>query len=354
MPSKLGKLFTVDLREIWKNEEYDFSSWLAEGENLAKLSDEIGIQIRLLEKEAEVGKYSLDILGEEEGTGRKIVIENQLEKINHDHLGKIITYAAGHDANIVIWIFKDITEEHRAAIDWLNENMGEDCLFFAIRIEAWRINDSDPAPKFQVVCKPNAWAKVVKHSAEGKGLGETDLKKLDFWTKLKSYAADKKVPLFRQTPAPQHWYNISIGSSEAHIVSSTALADYASRSRQRYVVGLFLLDWSIETKKRRRRLAASVEETVSSGRNSQRSRAQISAYFCEDIVDGRGATRSGGDSDGTSQFRDYTKALRVVGKRAAGASGGRCQASLGRERAAKDRRKSAQTDRIRYTAAIRQ
>jgi hypothetical protein len=217
MPSKIGKLFTVDLREIWKNEEYDFSSWLAEDENLAKLSDEIGIQIRLLEKEAGVGKYSLDILAEEEGTGRKIIIENQLEKTNHDHLGKIITYAAGHDASIVIWIFKEITEEHRAAIDWLNENTGDDRLFFAIRIEAWRINDSDPAPKFQLVCKPNEWAKVVKHSSEGKGLGETDLRKLDFWAKLKSYALEQKVTLFRQTPRPQHWYDISIGSSEAHI-----------------------------------------------------------------------------------------------------------------------------------------
>ena len=213
----IGKLMKVDLREIWQNEEYDFSSWLAKEENLVQLSDEIGVPIRLLEKEAGVGKYSLDILAEEEGTGRKIVIENQLEKTDHDHLGKIITYAAGHDASIVIWVFKDITEEHRSAIDWLNENTGEDLLFFAIRIEAWRINDSDPAPKFQVICKPNEWAKVVKHSSESKDLGETDLKKLDFWTKLKSYAADKKLPLFRQTPAPQHWYNISIGSAEAHI-----------------------------------------------------------------------------------------------------------------------------------------
>lgn len=216
MNNKLGKLTKVDLREIWKNEEYDFSKWLAEEDNLDLLSDEIGIQIALPQKEAGVGKYSLDILAEEEGTGRKIVIENQLEKTNHDHLGKIITYAAGHDANIVIWIFKDITEEHRSAIDWLNENTGEDRLFFAIKVEAWRIGNSDPAPKFQVICKPNEWAKVVKHSSESKDLGETELKKLDFWTKLKSYATEKKVPLFRQTPAPQHWYNISIGSSEAH------------------------------------------------------------------------------------------------------------------------------------------
>jgi hypothetical protein len=117
----------------------------------------------------------------------------------------------------VIWIFKDITEEHRSAIDWLNENTGEDRLFFAVRIEAWRINDSDPAPKFEIICKPNEWAKVVKRSSGSQDLGETDLKKLSFWTKLKSYAAEKKVQLFRQTPAPQHWYNISIKSSEANI-----------------------------------------------------------------------------------------------------------------------------------------
>lgn len=217
MNNKLGKLTRVDLREIWKNEEHDFSNWLAEEENLTKLSDEIGIEIRLPEKEAGVGNYSLDILAEEEGTGRKIVIENQLEKTNHDHLGKIITYAAGHDASIVIWIFKDITEEHRNAIDWLNENTGEDRLFFAIKLEAWRIDNSDPAPKFVVICKPNEWAKVVKYSSASKDLGETELKRLDFWTRLKSYAMEKKVPLFRQTPAPRRWYNISIGNAEAHV-----------------------------------------------------------------------------------------------------------------------------------------
>jgi hypothetical protein len=161
MSQTLGKLVRVDLRELWKNEEYDFSAWLAQPENLAELSDEIGIEIRLPEKEVAVGNYSLDILAEEEGTGRKIVIENQLERTNHDHLGKLITYAAGHDAKIVIWIFKAISEEHRSAIDWLNEITGEDCLFFAIEIQAWRINNSEAAPKFQVVCKPNEWAKVV-------------------------------------------------------------------------------------------------------------------------------------------------------------------------------------------------
>lgn len=215
--NKLGKLSRTDLREIWKNEEYDFSTWLIEEENLALLSDEIGISIKFIEKEAGVGKYSLDILAEEEGTGHKIVIENQLENTDHDHLGKIITYSAGHDAKIVIWIFKDICEEHRSAIDWLNDNTGDDILFFAVKLEVWKINGSEPAPKFQIICKPNEWKKVVKHSAGNKDLGSTELKKLAFWTNLKTYASEKKVTLFRQTPSPQHWYNISIGNSEAHL-----------------------------------------------------------------------------------------------------------------------------------------
>ena len=137
MDQKPGKLFRVPLREIWKNEEYDFSAWLAEPDRISpQLGDQIGIAITLPQKEAIVGKYSTDILAEEEDTGRKIVIENQLERTNHDHLGKVITYAAGHHASIVIWIFKEITEDHRNAIDWLNKNTDEDRLFFAVQIEA--------------------------------------------------------------------------------------------------------------------------------------------------------------------------------------------------------------------------
>lgn len=111
---KLGKLRKAELRSIWPNEEKDFSSWLAGEDNLNSLVEELGLEISLIETEAGVGRYSLDILAEEDGTGKKIIIENQLENTNHDHLGKIITYAAGHDASIVIWVFKDIREEYTA------------------------------------------------------------------------------------------------------------------------------------------------------------------------------------------------------------------------------------------------
>ena len=110
---KLSKLEKVDLREVWKHEALDFTNWLAKPENLELLSDEIGIDITLIQTEASVGNFNVDILAEEENTGRKIVIENQLESTDHDHLGKIITYASGFDAEIIIWIVKNVRDEHK-------------------------------------------------------------------------------------------------------------------------------------------------------------------------------------------------------------------------------------------------
>ena len=106
---KLGKLEKIkDLRSIWKNEEYDFTPWLAKEQNIKLLSDELGISIKVLKTEASVGKYSLDILAVNEDTNENIIIENQLEITNHDHLGKVLVYGAGYDAKTIIWIVKDL------------------------------------------------------------------------------------------------------------------------------------------------------------------------------------------------------------------------------------------------------
>ena len=153
--NKLGKLEKVNLRDIWANEEYDFSVWLSKEENLKELSNTVGIDIILEERESAVGKYSVDIYGKEDGTDRKVVIENQLEDSNHDHLGKIITYASGKDAKTIIWIVKRAKDEHRQAIEWLNAHTDEEVGFFLLEIELWKIGDSAPAPKFNVVSKPN-------------------------------------------------------------------------------------------------------------------------------------------------------------------------------------------------------
>lgn len=214
---KLNKLKKIDLRKAWTNEAFDFTRWLAQEENMAILSEEIGIEMATIQTEANVGKFSVDILAEEESTGRKIVIENQLEMTNHDHLGKIVTYASGIDAQIVIWIVKEVRDEHKRAIDWLNEHTGEDINFFAIKMELWQIGDSDYAPKFQIISKPNEWAKVVKQSAAKGQLTETKTLQLEFWNSLKEFIENNKSFLKMRTPRPQHWYDVSIGSSGVHI-----------------------------------------------------------------------------------------------------------------------------------------
>ena len=148
MKYDLSKLKKVNLRSVWAHEAHDFTKWLAEEENLNILSNEIGIDITLLQTEANVGNFNVDILAEEDVTKKKIIIENQLEITNHDHLGKLITYAAGYDAKAIIWIVKDVRDEHKQAIEWLNKVTDDQTAFFLIRIELWQIEDSSPAPKF--------------------------------------------------------------------------------------------------------------------------------------------------------------------------------------------------------------
>ena len=215
--AKLGKLEKVkDLRSVWKHEANDFTKWLAKEENLNTLGEEIGIDIELLSTEAKTGTFSTDILAVEANTNNKIIIENQLEATNHDHLGKIITYASGHDAKTIIWIVKEAREEHRQAIDWLNEHTDEEINIFLCKIELWKIGDSAIAPKFQIVSSPNNWSKTVKRSLDNE-MSATAMLQYDYWTQVKE-EIDKNYPIFNsRKPRGQHWYDIAIGSSLANI-----------------------------------------------------------------------------------------------------------------------------------------
>jgi hypothetical protein len=214
---KLGRIKQIDLREIWKHEALNFTKWLAKPENLDLLSDEVDIEISLIDTEYNVGRFNVDIYAEDTASNRKIIIENQLEKTDHDHLGKLITYASGLEAEIIIWIVKEVLEEHRQAIDWLNENTDERINFFAIKMEVWQIGDSVPAPKFHIVSKPNNWTKSVKQSLKTAGLSETKLLQLKFWDNFKQYV-EEHYPLLRlRKTNPQHWYDLSIGRRDCHI-----------------------------------------------------------------------------------------------------------------------------------------
>ena len=215
--NNLGKIKHIDLRKAWSHEALDFTKWLAEEENLHLLSNEIGVGINLIRTEKGVGDFSSDILAEEENTGNKIIIENQLERTDHDHLGKIITYASGLDANMVIWIVKEAREEHRQAIDWLNEHTNENLSFFLIRIELWQIENSPLAPKFETISRPNDWAKEIKRSASEKNITPIKTKQLEFWGQFKAYTLDHNTTLSLSNPRHQHWLNANLGTSKAHI-----------------------------------------------------------------------------------------------------------------------------------------
>ena len=218
MDRQLGTIIKIDdLRAIWPHEANDFSKWLSREENLKLLGDTIGIDIVLEERESPVGGFNVDLFASEEGTNRKIIIENQLEDTNHDHLGKIITYASGKDAEVIIWIVKRARDEHKQAIEWLNQHTDGNIGFFLLEIELWKINDSLPAPKFNIVERPNDWAKTMK-AAEG--LSDTQKLQLDFWQAFADYAFTKetfKQQFSRRKPQPQQWYDLSVGSSALHI-----------------------------------------------------------------------------------------------------------------------------------------
>lgn len=215
---RLGKIKRItDIRSIWHHEEKDFSKWLAQEENLKQLSDAIGIDIVLEECESSVGNFSVDLYALEEGTERRIIIENQLEDTNHDHLGKLITYASGKGAEVIIWVVKRARDEHRQAIEWLNQNTGVNIGFFLVEIELWQIDDSAIAPKFNVVERPNDWAKQMKNAD---GLSETKQLQLHFWQQLSEFIKSNSSFSKEFSPRkaqPQHWYDLSVGSSSYHI-----------------------------------------------------------------------------------------------------------------------------------------
>lgn len=220
---KIAKLDKVDLRELWKHEALDFTKWLSEPDNLELLSDEIGIGIELVQTEANVGRYHMDILAQEENTGKKIIIENQLETTDHNHLGQLITYAAGIEAEYIVWLVREAREEHLQAVDWLNEHTDDKLNFFLVVVELWKIGDSSPAVKFSVVSRPNDWKKTIRGAGSDGELTETKTMQLDFWQKLREFVAHTYPELKLRKPTAQHWYSVAIGRSDCH-VSFTVLS----------------------------------------------------------------------------------------------------------------------------------
>jgi len=210
---KLGNLEKINLREVWAREDTHFTQWLAKEENISVLLDEIGVSAENIKTEDNAGKFNCDITADEVESGKKIIIENQLEKTDHSHLGQLLTYASSFDASIIVWVVAEARDEHKQAIEWFNRNMTENISFFLVKIEVWKIGDSIPAPKFNIVVEPNDWAKItLNKSSTNRELTETKLEKLRFWEDLKSYSENNPSKLrITRKPRPQHWYTTSIG-----------------------------------------------------------------------------------------------------------------------------------------------
>jgi hypothetical protein len=219
----LGELTPVLLRDVWPDESASFTPWLARPENLKRLGDTLGIELETEEEEAAVGPFSADILCKDTADGSWVVIENQIEKTDHRHLGQILTYSAGLGAKTMIWVAAKFTDEHRAALDWLNDNTGEDISFFGLEIEVWKIGNSAPAPKFNIVCKPNDWSKAVKTAAAGGDGVISPHKQLqfEFWTAFKAYVMENSN-LHPQKPSSRHWLTLKIGHSAFHVAAITS------------------------------------------------------------------------------------------------------------------------------------
>ena len=238
--SHLGRLEKVDLRKAWKDEGLNFTPWLAEEENLRLLGETLGIQLELVQQEKEVGPFRADILCKDLADDSWVLIENQLQRTDHTHLGQILTYAAGLEAVTVIWVAARFTEEHRAALDWLNEHTDEKISFLGLEVELWRIGDSPIAPKFNIVAKPNDWTREVRAGAQRAGLTEHRQMQLEFWSAFQEYMAGRSK-LKCQKPHPHHWMNFSIGRSEFNLAAIITLWDMEAQAENPHIrVELYL------------------------------------------------------------------------------------------------------------------
>jgi len=207
--ASLGRLSPVKLRDYWEDERA-FTRWLVGDENLELLSEALGLQLQVEGTHVRVGSYEADVLAKDADDEQRVVVENQLDKTDHDHLGKALVYSAGLGAKTVVWLARTITDEHRQTLQWLNEATGESLRFFGLEIELWRIGDSPPAPKFNVVCSPNEWVNVVRTPGSTSGVKALQL---EFWRAFQEHLQTSNTKFRGRTPRPNNWYDFAIGRS---------------------------------------------------------------------------------------------------------------------------------------------
>ena len=217
MPKHVSTLAPVPLRDVWSDEAAEFTPWLAD--NLPRMLEELGLAHDILGTEQPVGRYRADIVFTDGETGDLVLVENQLNRTDHSHLGQILTYAAGLDAATVIWVAQSFTDEHRAALDWLNESTHDTLSFIGIEVELWRIDESAPAPRFNVVAKPNEWTRSIRRATR-EGLSETRVMQVEYWRALRErIVADQGLLKMTDRDRPRGWARFAIGRTGFHLTA---------------------------------------------------------------------------------------------------------------------------------------
>ncbi len=281
----LGTLSRVDLREYWEDEARDLTPWLAQSDNLRRLGEAIGMpDLEPVGTEKWVGNFKADILARSVDSDDLVIIENQLEKTNHDHLGKLITYASGLGAKAIIWIAREFCEEHRKALDWLNDITEESIAFFGLEIELWRIGSSDPAPRFNLVCQPNEWAKQVKAGGIAAELGETKILQFELWSAFVEFCKEQGTTLSLRKPRYQFWYAIAVGRVGFEI-SLTANARHERVGCELYMKGPEAKRAFDELAKSRKQIEAEANSSLEWQRLEGRAACRIVEYRPANIQD---------------------------------------------------------------------
>ena len=215
-PTKLGRLERVDARAVWTHEALSFTPWLRA--NIGLLGEALGLDLEV-EAEVAVGAFSVDLAGKDLGSGRPLIVENQLEQTDHSHLGQLLTYAAGLDAAVAVWIAPRIRDEHRQALDWLNTHTDAGLDFFGVEVELLRIQTSateisPPAPHFKVIAQPNEWAKTARHVAAAGAPSSLALRYQEFLDALlRAFKAVRPHVTNASRVGPQNWLSFSAGRS---------------------------------------------------------------------------------------------------------------------------------------------
>ena len=283
--SSIDTLIPVSVRELWPNEASGFTPWLHANPGI--LGDVLGTELFPEDREAAVGRYSADLLFRD-NSDRVVVVENMFGPTDHDHLGKLITYSAGLGAGVAVLVAEEFRDEHRSALDWLNHISQNDFAFFGVILEAWRIGDSNPAPRLRVDTQPDNWSRAVRSTAGGDSPTAQAYRR--FWGRFlpRLHEAQQARPKWSRVSTPSKGNWMSFGSARSELLRYNPA--FCATPRRGCRVEAYLdstdvdpsdvFDWLHE---RRQDIDEAVSQPVEWDRLDGRRACRIAVYFPDEV-----------------------------------------------------------------------